>query len=97
MYYDPNFALLLGGGGGSNDPCAKRDLLWTWICLGFLLGAIVIVVLIVIVGSILRKSRKEREKKLVNIIQRKEANKQRSLQNPNQLLQHKSSLTSPTF
>jgi len=43
MYYDPDFALLLGGEGeSSNNPCGKIDLTWTWICLSFLLFVIVL-------------------------------------------------------
>jgi len=58
MFYDPNFALLLGG-GDSDDPCAKRDLQYTWICLGFLLGALVVAAIIVAVSLITHKSQSQ--------------------------------------
>ena len=70
MFYDPDFGLLLGG-GNSNDPCSPQDLMWTWICLGFLLGVIVLCVLIVIVSCLTHKTQAERADAIMKNIQTK--------------------------
>ena len=91
MFYDPDFALLLGG-GNSNDPCSPQDLMWTWICLGFLLGVIVLCVLIALVEwrvSFVRRLMRgeegyETDKYRREIAQNKKESKSQDTSKPNQ-------------
>jgi hypothetical protein len=55
MFYDPDFSLLLGGGGDADDPCAEQDLFWTWMCLGFLLADCFFLTVFVIAATIVHK------------------------------------------